>query len=206
MKRRLDAEMDPAPTQPCTIPLNGMHPPARAEATHRWISPQNSDYNTDIGGSNVGIYFVPREGQQTTEKLPEWQIQLARNFLAPPSPPPSSTPYQSALKDINYCPISPPAAPRWLYTPLPPELPPPRVRLQTKPKAPLQARPHDRWLTTVEDPDIESDDLLAIHLKGWPLVTNVPDIEVVPSLKLPRMETTGAPRLGTPTSTCLQPS
>ena len=41
----------------------------------------------------------------------------------------------------------------------------------------LQARPHDRWLTTVEDSDIENDDLLETHLKGWGPVTDDPDIE-----------------------------
>src|SRR5258706_10881538 len=42
-----------------------MDHPLRAEATKRWIPPQNTNSDTDTGGSNVGHYFVPPKGPQT---------------------------------------------------------------------------------------------------------------------------------------------
>ena len=59
MGRPPDAEMNLA-LPPRSILLNGMHPPARGEATRRWASRQN----TYSDGSVAPHYFVPLEGQQ----------------------------------------------------------------------------------------------------------------------------------------------
>ena len=126
MIRILDAEINPA-LPPRTMLMNGMHPPACVEATQRWISPQNSNSDTDTAGSNAGLYSIPREGQQTTDKMHEWQTQaeteqlrppllgappLARFLPAPPSPPIKHTPPTFATKSPLG--ITPPFPPPWL--------------------------------------------------------------------------------------------
>ena len=65
MKGLLDAEMNPAPP-PRIVRLNGMVPPARMKATQRWILPQDMNSDTGTGGNNIGHYFVPPKGRQTS--------------------------------------------------------------------------------------------------------------------------------------------
>ena len=125
------------------MPMNGMHPPARVEATQRWGSSQNSDSDSDSGCSNIAIY------ERTIIPLRIRPDQLAKTIYRRPITAQS------------------------VAIPLPPNTRP--VRLQTKPKAPLQARPHDRRPTTVEDSDIENDDPLQTHPKGWILIIDDSD-------------------------------
>ena len=165
--------MDPAPP-PRTMPLNGMHPPARVEATRRWIPPQNSDSDSDSGDSNVAVVSGPREGRQTADKLREWQARAETERLrlsllpggprflqAPPSPltvhtPPTPT---IALENIMYRPVLP-IVPQWTPIPLLYVLPP--VSLQAKPKVPLQARPYEPWPPAVVIPsDVNPRETLA---------------------------------------------
>ena len=167
MNSPLDPEMNPVPP-PRTMPLNEMHPPARVEATPRWISPQHLDSDSDSGGSNVAIHlreFFPVEPRPlpspSTSPHSATVAHAAYLHSEPTYPTPSHLP-SSALGNIMYPPI-PLAAPRWTTAPLPPEKR--SVRSQTKPKAPLQA-PHDRLHTTVEYSDIENGDQLQTHLKG----------------------------------------
>lgn len=46
------------------MPLNSMVPPARVEATQRWIRSQDTNPDT-AGGGSVGHYFIPPKGLQT---------------------------------------------------------------------------------------------------------------------------------------------
>ena len=141
------------------MPLKGMHPPARVEATQRWISPHSSDSDSGSGDSNVAVISAPRECQHTADKLREWQAKAEterlrlsllpggpRFLLAPPSPPTMYVPPISttALENVMYLPM-PPVVPRW--TPLP-------AVLQTVPKIPLQARPYEPWPRVVVPSDV----------------------------------------------------
>ena len=128
----------------------------------------------------VGMPATPTALRQTLELGSQWTslrsetiAQAAYLRSKSTSPTPFQQP-QSALKIVDYW--IPPALPRWTTIPLPPEKR--SVRFQRKPKAPLQARPHDRWLTTVEESDIENDHPPQTHLKGWlPVIEDIEDAD-----------------------------
>jgi hypothetical protein len=77
-----------------TISLHRMDPPARVEPTQRWIPPQNTNSDTDTGGSSVGRYFVSPKGPQAGSDA---RKPSASSHGQPPVP--SRPPFVAAQSD-----------------------------------------------------------------------------------------------------------
>ena len=106
MIRIPDAEINSAPP-PRTMLMNEMHPPTRVEATQRWISPQNSDSDTD----KLRGWQTQAETEQLRPSPLPGAPPVARFLPVPPSPPTMHTPPTFAT--MGPLTIRPPLPPHW---------------------------------------------------------------------------------------------